>query len=161
DYCDPNGESPSSHGLQQTAVEYMRSIGVMAVGARGGNDPTVRDHAIQCISGRMFRQQFRIHPRCVECERKGGLIERRESRLVVAALQSGYVWSDKKHGGQSAPNVRIPQKGTRYDHTMNCVEYLVVGTNVPSRPTARVLDRAKAKYGSLPTKADERRQHAE
>jgi hypothetical protein len=38
-YCDPNGDSPSSHGMKVTAAEYLRSQGIAAAGAPTGNDP--------------------------------------------------------------------------------------------------------------------------
>ena len=145
-YCDPNGDSPSSHGMKVTAAEYLRSQGIAAAGAPTGNDPVVRDRAIQTVAGHMFRDRFRINPRCVEFVRTPRGVERRESRLILEAIRTGYVWSDKKAAPQNAPNVRPPQKGTRYDHTMNCVEYIVVGAHVPARPTQEQIQREVSRY---------------
>jgi hypothetical protein len=94
----------------------------------------------------MFRDRFRINPRCIEFVRSRRGVERRESRLILEAIRTGYVWSDKKAAPQNAPNIRPPQKGTRYDHTMNCMEYIVVGAHVPARPTIEQVDREVSRY---------------
>jgi hypothetical protein len=146
-FCDPNGESPSSHGMKTTAAEYLRMMEVNVVGAVNGNDAGVRDRAIQAVAGRMHRGLFLINPRCVEFTRKGEQIEPRESRLVVTAFKTGYVWNEKRMSPQNAPNIRIPRKGTRYDHTMNCVEYIVVGARIQPRVVGTGLQSAKERHG--------------
>jgi hypothetical protein len=145
-FCDPNGESPSSHGMKMTAAEYLRSMGVMVTGAESGNEATVRDRAIQAIAGRMFRGRFAMHPRCMEFSRVGDKIETRESRLVVTAFKSGYVWNEKKASPQNAPNVRLPRKGTRYDHVANCTEYIVIGARLQSRVLGTSLETARERH---------------
>ena len=142
-YCDPNGVSPSSHGMKTTAAEYLNSMNVHVVAAMNGNDAAVRDRSIQAIAGRMFRGRFAMNPRCREFTRKGDTIETRESRLVVSAFKAGYVWNEKRASPQNAPNIRLPKKGTRYDHTMNCVEYIVVGAGIQPRVVGVALESAR------------------
>jgi hypothetical protein len=94
----------------------------------------------------MFRGRFAIHPRCVEFSRKGEQIEQRPSRLVVTALKSGYVWTDKKSSPQNAPNIRLPKKGTRYDHVANCLEYICVGARIQPRVAGKSLETARQRH---------------
>jgi hypothetical protein len=143
DWCDPSGET-GNQGIKQTALLTLRDHDIPAQPAEKANDPVVRDKAIQTISALMWRRRFALHPRCIELVRVNGRIERRETKLVVSAFSVGYVWDERKNV-RSNPNVRSPKKGTRYDHSMNCVEYITVGARIPSKPRAGDLAKAAAR----------------
>lgn len=142
-WCDPSGET-GNQGIKQTALLTLRDHGIPALPAEKANDPVVRDKAIQTISALMWRRRFAVHPRCVEIGRAKGQLVKRETNLVVAALSSGYVWDERKTLA-THPNIRTPKKPTRYDHTMNGLEYIVIGARVPAKPKSHELERAAAR----------------
>jgi hypothetical protein len=143
-WCDPSGET-GNQGIKQTALLTLRDHDIPAQPAEKANDPVVRDKAIQTVSALMWRRRFAIDPKCIELSRVNGRIQRRESRLVVSALSVGYVWDERKNV-RSNPNIRSPRKQTRYDHTMNCLEYIVVGARIPSKPRPGDLQKAAARH---------------
>lgn len=143
DWCDPSGET-GNQGIKQTALLTLRDHDIPAQPAEKANDPVVRDKAIQTISALMWRRRFALNPRCMELQRVNGRIERRETKLLVSAFSVGYVWDERKNL-RSNPNIRSPKKGTRYDHSMNCVEYITVGARIPSKPRAGDLAKAAAR----------------
>lgn len=143
-WCDPSGET-GNQGIKQTALLTLRDHDVPAQPADKANDPVVRDKAIQTISALMWRRRFALDPKCLELARVNGRIDRRETRLMVSALSVGYVWDERKNL-RANPNIRSPKKGTRYDHTMNCLEYIVVGARIPSKPRSAELEKAAARH---------------
>lgn len=144
-WCDPSGET-GNQGIKQTAMQTLRDgFDIPVLPAEKANDPVVRDKAIQTVSSLMWRRRFAVHPQCLELVRVNGRIERRPTKLVVSALSVGYVWDERKNV-KSNPNIRSPRKQTRYDHTMNCLEYIVVGARIPSRPRAGDLAKAAARH---------------
>jgi hypothetical protein len=131
-WCDPNGATNTT-GSQKTAVTLLNDYGVMAKYDGNANQAPVRATAIQVIAGFMRRiardgsPAFLMHPRCIELIRsRHGDVERRETQLMVSAFKVGYVWSELQ-ASDTNPNVRKPQKGTRYDDLMNSGEYVVLG----------------------------------
>lgn len=144
---DPSGDT-GNQGIKQTAMSTLRDgFDVNVQVAEKANDPAVRDMAIQAISARMFRRRFALNPRGIELVRDHGRLERRVSRLIVSAFATGYVWDERKNV-RANPNVRSPKKGTRYDHTMNDLEYIVVGEKIPAKPKATDLKRARQEHRS-------------
>lgn len=158
-WCDPSGET-GNQGIKQTAMTTLQDMDIYAVAAEKANDPAVRDKAIQTLGSLMFRRRFKLNPRCIELSRVNRKIETRESRLVVSALSVGYVWDERKNV-RSSPNIRSPKKGTRYDHTMNCLEYVVTGAKIPSKPRAGDIARAAATHQSAIAKTASRTLAAE
>ena len=131
-WCDPNGATNTT-GSDKTAVTFLNDHDVMARYDGHANQAPVRAAAIQVIAGFMRRiakdgtPAFLMHPRCLEIVRnKYGDLESRETRLMVSAFKVGYVWSELQ-ASDANPNVRKPQKGTRYDDLMNSGEYVVIG----------------------------------
>ena len=139
-WCDPSGET-GNQGIKQTALTTLTELGENVRAAEHANDPAVRDKAIQTLSALMWRKRFVVNPRTIELSRKNNRVERRESKLVVSALAVGYVWDERKNV-RANPNIRSPKKGTRYDHTMNCLEYIAVGAKIPSKARAEDVARA-------------------
>lgn len=139
-WCDPNGATNTS-GSDTTAVSILEGYSVHARYDGHANHAPIRATAIQVLGGFMRRvakdgsPAFLMHPRCLELVRnKYGDLEERESRLMVSAFKVGYVWSELA-ASDAHPNVRKPQKGTRYDDLMNSGEYVVIGMKltVPSQ----------------------------
>lgn len=160
-WCDPTGMT-GNQGLEYTAVSVLRQLGVLAKPAkdsessRDGNDPEVRDKAIQTIAGYMLRTAtdglpaFQVtSTNCVELTRRDGLLIEEPSDVIVTALEAGYVWSEKP-ASDDKPNISRPQKGTPYDDVMNALEYIVVGERIPLAPTVTQLATAAAKYQTAP-----------
>jgi hypothetical protein len=114
----------------------LHGYGVSARYDGHANQAPVRAAAIQVIGGFMRRiakdhtPAFLMHPRCIEVvKNKYGDLEERESRLMVSAFKVGYRWSELQ-ASDANPNVRKPQKGTRYDDLMNSGEYVVIGMHI-------------------------------
>jgi len=134
-WCDPNGGT-NTIGSQNTAVSILRDYSVAAQYDGNANQAPVRSAAIQVIAGFMRRvardgtPAFLMHPRCVEIVKdKYGDLEERDSTLMVSAFKVGYRWSELQ-ASDSNPNVRKPQKGTRYDDLMNSGEYVIIGSRI-------------------------------
>lgn len=156
-WCDPTGAT-GNQGLQYTAVGLLQELGVPATaaksGTKDGNDPEVRDKAIQTLAGYMHRlsvdgtQAFQMAPLCIELSYDNGWQEK-ESNLLVAAFEVGYIWS-KGALSDAHPNIRKPQKGTRFDDLMNALEYIVTGEQIPHSPNVGMLAAAQAHYQTAP-----------
>lgn len=134
-WCDPNGAT-NTIGSTNTAVRLLGDYGVNSLYDGNANQAPIRAAAIQVIAGFMRRialdgtPAFLMHPRCAELVRsKYGDIESRETQLMVSAFRVGYVWSELQ-ASDTNPNVRKPQKGTRYDDLMNSGEYVVIGHKI-------------------------------
>ena len=41
-------------------------------------------------------------------------------------FEAGYVWAESQVTGSSTPNTRRPLKDGYYDHSQNCLEYIVL-----------------------------------
>jgi hypothetical protein len=143
-YGDPSGDT-GNQGTKVTAMSTLRELDIPVRPADSANDPAVRDRAIQTTSALMWRKRFKVNPRCLELSRVNGRIERRQTKLVVSALSVGYVWDERK-ALRTNPNIRSPRKNTRYDHTMNCHEYIVTGEKLPAKPRAEDLQRAAKQH---------------
>ena len=165
-WCDPTGATGNG-GLSFTPVQLLQDLGVNAQpatsGTRDGNDPEVRDKAIQTLGGYMHRkavdgsQAFQLSPVCIECEFKDGVWQTKETNLLVAAFEVGYIWS-KGALSDAHPNLRKPQKGTRFDDLMNALEYIVTGEQIPAAPSVQMLSAATAQYQTAPEREILRRQ---
>jgi len=112
DCCDPTGAVPTSHGTKRTAVMILHDYGIYPLLPRKGNDPQVRDYAIQTLARLMLRllpegPAYQADPSCV---------------TLCDGNYSGYVWKDKLVRG----SLRVPEKDGYYDHLQNCQEYLVL-----------------------------------
>lgn len=157
-WCDPTGATGNG-GMQYTPVSLLHDLGVPAqparstIGNKDGNDPEVRDKAIQTIASYMLRQNtegqqaFQMAPRCLEIHYVDGVWQEKETNLLVAAFEVGYIWS-KGALSDAHPNIRKPQKGTRFDDLMNALEYGVIGEQIPAAPSLRMLAQAQAHYQS-------------
>lgn len=162
-WCDPTG-ARGNGGLQFTPVSLLHDLGVIAQPARSGetsadgNDPEVRDRAIQVIAGYQLRKAvngepaFQLSPRCLEVEYVDGQWVERPTNLLVSAFEVGYIWS-KGALSDAHPNIRKPQKGTRFDDLMNALEYIVTGEQIPAAPSVGMLTAATAQYQSAPERA--------
>lgn len=167
-WCDPTGATGNG-GLSFTPVSLLHQLGVPAQPARSstgnkdGNDPEVRDKAIQTLGGYMLRkavdgsQAFQLSPVCIECEYRDGVWQEKETNLMVAAFEVGYIWS-KGALSDAHPNIRKPQKGTRFDDLMNALEYIVTGEQIPSAPSVQMLNAAAAQYQTAPEREILRKQ---
>lgn len=165
-WCDPTGATGNG-GLSFTPVSLLHDLGVMAQPAKAqtkdGNDPEVRDKAIQTLGGYMHRfavdgsQAFQLSPQCIECEFVDGVWQEKSSNLMVAAFEVGYIWS-KGALSDAHPNLRKPQKGTRFDDLMNALEYIVTGEQIPSAPSVSMLAHATAQYQNAPDREILRKQ---
>lgn len=167
-WCDPTG-ARGNGGLQFTPVTLLNDLGVYAKPARAsegsadGNDPEVRDKAIQTLGGYMHRyavdgsQAFEVSPLCIELEYREGVWQEKETSLLITALEVGYIWS-KSPPSDAFPNLRKPQKGTRFDDLMNALEYIVTGEQIPVAPSVQMLNAAAAQYQSAPEREILKRQ---
>jgi hypothetical protein len=165
-WCDPTGATGNG-GLSFTPVQLLHDLGVPAQPAKAltkdGNDPDVRDKAIQTIGGYMHRldvqgqQAFQLSPLCIEVQLVDGVWQEKESNLLVAAFEVGYIWS-KGALSDAHPNIRKPQKGTRFDDLMNALEYIVTGEQIPAAPSVGMLTAATAQYQSAPEREILKRQ---
>jgi hypothetical protein len=81
---------------------------------------------------------FQVNPRCIELKWRNGVLVEEPSSLLVTALAAGYVWSDKALS-DAHPNIRKPQKGTRYDDLMNAMEYVIDGEQITVPTDAEML----------------------
>lgn len=170
-WCDPTG-AVGNGGLQFTPVSLLRDLGVQAqparasIGSADGNDAEVRDKAIQTVGGYMHKravdgsQAFQVSPLCIEVEYRDGVWQQKETSLLVTAFEVGYIWS-KSPPSDAHPNVRKPQKGTRFDDLMNAFEYIVTGEQIPVAPSVQMLTAATAQYQSAPERAILQRQITE
>jgi hypothetical protein len=64
--------------------------------------------------------------------------------FLLDALEAGYVWDERirrTHGGKG---IVLPMKDGYYEHSMNCLEYLLVQFG-PALPTATESARLAAK----------------
>jgi hypothetical protein len=112
DCCDPTGAQPTSHGTKRTAVMILHEYGIYPLLPAKGNDPQVRDYAIQTLARLMLRllpegPAYQADPSCV---------------TLTDGNTSGYVWNEKLMRG----TLRVPKKDGYYDHLQNCQEYLVL-----------------------------------
>lgn len=149
-WCDPAGQTNNS-GSRVTAVTALHNFGIYPRSPANGNAAPERFAAIQSIAGMMLRvaldggRGFRVNPLCVELRRsKAGKWTETSAQLVVDALSLGYVWDDKAAPDDN-PNVRRPkknQRGDKYSHLMNGLEYIVLGEQLVIRP--REKERASA-----------------
>jgi hypothetical protein len=165
-WCDPTGVTGNG-GLSFTPVSLLHAQGVPAqpamAGTRDGNDPEIRDLAIQTLGGYMHRtaidgsQAFLVSPRCIELAYVDGVWQEKDSQVLVSAFEVGYIWS-RGALSDAHPNLRKPQKGTRFDDLMNATEYIVTGAQVPSAPSVGMLNQAKAQYQRAPEREALRRQ---
>ena len=167
-WCDPTGATGNG-GLATTPVSLLHAQGVFAQpalsGTKDGNDPEVRDMAIQTIGGYMLRkavdgsQGFLVSPRCVEVSlsRDGEWVED-ESDVLVSAFEAGYHYPEKQAYSDATPNIRRPQKGTRFDDLMNALEYIITGAQIPSAPNVAMLAHAQARYQTAPEREILKRQ---
>ena len=154
--------------MQFTAVSLLHSLGVPAQAAfsptgADGNNPEVRDAAIQTTASYMHRmavdgsQAFQISPLCIELSFVEGVWQSKETNLLVAAFEVGYIWS-KGALSDAHPNIRKPQKGTRFDDLMNAWEYIVTGKQIPNAPSVAMLAHAQARYQTAPEREILKRQ---
>lgn len=155
-WCDPTGATGNG-GLAYTPVRLLHQLGIPArpcrasEGAKDGNDPVVRDQAIQVIGSYMLRlgldqkPAFRVAPVCLQLKRKSSELLEEQSSKLVEAFAAGYIW-DEKLPSDAAPNIRKPKKGTPYDDLMNALEYCVIGEGVPIAVSPQVLGQAVAQY---------------
>lgn len=167
-WCDPTGATGNG-GLATTPVSLLHAQEVMAIpamlGTKDGNDPEVRDMAIQTVGGYMHRkavdgsEAFLLSPRCVEIslDKDGNWVEE-ESDVMVAAFETGYHYPEKQTYSDATPNIRRPQKGTRFDDLMNALEYIITGAQIPTAPSVGMLTMAAAKYQAAPEREQLRRQ---
>lgn len=167
-WCDPTGATGNG-GLSTTPVSLLHAQGVLAqpamAGTRDGNDPEIRDLAIQTLGGYMHRkaidgsEAFLVAPRCVEIslDKDGHWVEE-ESSVLVEAFESGYHYPEKVTYSDAHPNIRRPQKGTRFDDLMNALEYIVTGAQIPSAPSVGMLSAATAQYQRAPEREQLRKQ---
>jgi len=168
-WCDPTGATGNG-GLSFTPVALLQDLGVNAqpsrssiAGGRDANDPEVRDKAIQTIGGYMHRtavdgsQAFQLSPYCIELEMVDGVWQQTETNLLVSAFEVGYIWS-RGALSDAHPNLRKPQKGTRFDDLMNAFEYIVTGEQIPTAPSVQMLTAATAQYQSAPEREILRKQ---
>ncbi len=160
-WCDPNGATGTS-GSQFTAVRILQDYSVISLYDGNANQTPVRVAAIQVIAGFMRRiardgsPAFLMHPRCLELVKsKYGDVEERPGKLMVSAFQVGYVWSELAASDQN-PNVRKPQKGTRYDDLMNSGEYVVIGSKI-TVPQAQQMISAEQRLRILGERASHMR----
>lgn len=159
-WCDPTG-AVGNGGLMFTPVQLLRDLGVQAQPAKAGetradgNDAEVRDKAIQTLGGYMHRkavdgsEAFQMAPVCYEVSYQDGEWTSKETSLLVTAFEVGYVWS-KAAPSDAFPNLRKPQKGTRFDDLMNALEYIVTGEQIPAAPSVAMLVAAQATYQTAP-----------
>jgi hypothetical protein len=155
-WCDPTGATGNG-GMQYTPVRLLHDMGIPArpckepEGSRDGNDPYVRDKAIQVVNAYMLKRAvdqtpaFLLAPFCVELFRKGSELIEEQSSILVSAFEAGYIW-DTKAPSDAAPNIRKPKKGTKYDDLMNAMEYCVIGENIPIAVTEAVMGMQTAQY---------------
>ena len=166
-WCDPTG-AIGNQGMQHTAVSHLHDLGIPAQPAkaqsgRDGNDPEVRDKAIQTLGGYMHRvavdgsQAFQVSPTCVEIHLEDGVWQEKDTHLLVAAFEVGYIWS-KGAISDAHPNIRKPQKGTRFDDLMNALEYIVTGEQIPAAPSVKMISQAAAQYQTAPEREILRKQ---
>ena len=167
-WCDPTGATGNG-GLATTPVSLLHAQGVMAqpamLGTRDGNDVEVRDMAIQTIGGYMHRkavdgsQAFLLSPRCVEVslDREGNWVEE-ESDVLIAGFETGYHYPEKTTYSDATPNIRRPQKGTRFDDLMNALEYVITGAQIPTAPSVGMLATAQARFQAAPEREQLRKQ---
>lgn len=165
-WCDPTGATGNG-GLRYTPVSLLHDLGVQArptkdpSSARDGNDAEVRYKAIQTIGGYMLKNgtdgqpAFRMAPQCIELKREGSQLLELDSSILVSAFEAGYIW-DTRAPSDSAPNIRKPKKGTRYDDLMNAFEYGVIGENIPIAPSAQMLKLAAAQHATAPEREAQR-----
>lgn len=143
-WCDPTGATGNG-GLAHTPVRVLHDLGVPARFDTKANQLPVRYGAIQVLAGFMVRlardgsPAFLMHPRCIELTKQGDRLIETETDLLVRAFQVGYVWSEHA-APDTNPNVRKPQKGTRYDDLMNAGEYIVIGENISVPQQAMLLN---------------------
>lgn len=151
-WCDPSG-STGNQGMANTAVTLLRDLGVPVRFDPTSNRPEVRYGAIQVLAGFMQRvakdgaPAFLVAPQCLELVWEGGTLIEQPSSVLATAFEAGYVWQDKAPS-DTAPNVRAPRKGTRYDDLMNSSEYVIIGERI-TVPLASAMWRADAKVAKL------------
>lgn len=143
-WTDPTGAT-GNQGTRHTAVRLLRDLGVSDARYEvNANDATVRYSAIQTLAGFMRRKArggspaFMMHPRCIELELVNGSVTEQETDLMVRAFAAGYVWGEKA-ASDAEPNIRKPQKGTRYDDLMNALEYCITGEQLSVPTEAQML----------------------
>jgi hypothetical protein len=122
-----------------SAVDVLRANGVNVETAYGANSVDKRDIAIQTLAGYMRRLSgtgvaFRINPRFVVVSKRGS----QSTPVLLDGFEAGYVWDTKSTTSTASPNTRRPLKDGYYDHSQNCVEYIVLKFG-PSAPTKKQL----------------------
>lgn len=133
---DPAGESFSPHGVSTSAVDVLRANGVRVEPAHGANSVDRRDVAIQTLAGYMRRlvgsaAAFQVNPRFVVSKRGSQI-----TPVLVDGFEAGYVWDTKSTSSTTNPNTRRPLKDGLYDHSQNCVEYILLKFG-PTAPTKK------------------------
>ncbi|HKA40261.1 MAG TPA: phage terminase large subunit [Burkholderiales bacterium] len=127
--CDPAGTHASSQGLRQTAIELLRTHYPRGHAIRtvdNSNAPDVRLAMIEELAATMRRrtstgEAFGIDDArwLVVSSRRGVVAE----KILADGAEAGYVWSPHSVSVNHKPT-RQPLKDDKYDHAMNCLEYL-------------------------------------
>ena len=138
---DPAGESFSPHGVATSAADVLRKHGVDLRLYPSANHVDRRYVAIQTVAGYMRRltpqgPAFRVTPQFVVVTTRGTTA----GPVLVDGFEAGYVWDVKSTAGTTNPNTRRPLKDGYYDHSQNCVEYIVLtfGPGAGVKPTPPV-----------------------
>ena len=73
----------------------------------------------------------RVVPQIVAAPKRGST-----TPGLVGGFEVGYVWDAKSTKGATNPNTRRPLKDGFYDHSQNCVEYILLKFG-PTAPTKK------------------------
>jgi hypothetical protein len=124
---DPAGTAANSQGTKRSAADVLKANGISLQVVPGANHPDRRNTAIQAAAGYMRRltgqgPAFAVSPRFVVVGRN----YQRPTAVLVDALEAGYVWDERSTASSGSPSTRRPKKDGWYDHSMNCLEYIVL-----------------------------------
>lgn len=125
--CDPAGSHDNSQGIQQNAVDLLKTRGFAVRYQPDSNSPAIRYAMIERLAGYMRRRTPAGEGFAVDNARwyrvTGDGRPPVRHTFVADALEAGYVW-DEHMVSVGSKQLRKPKKDGWYEHGMNCLEYL-------------------------------------
>jgi len=139
--CDPAGSHQNSQGVSRNGVRVLADHGIYARWHQAANMPEVRSYAVEHIGGYMRRGKFRCDPL------KWFVVGQQQATrgtFAVDAFEAGYVWDERIRRTSGGKGIVMPLKDGYFEHSMNCLEYLVVQFG-PAMPTVSETKRLEEK----------------
>lgn len=151
--CDPAGTTENSQGTKKNGAMVLHDHGISAVSVPSSNQPEVRAYAVETLAGYIRRGRFEID------DERWILVDAQSATprtFALDAFEAGYVWDERVRRIGSGKTIHVPLKDGYYEHTMNCIEYLVLNFGA-ARPSQQTEAKAQANAERLAQRDDQDR----